>query len=105
MAIPSLNEQGLLPPGIHFCSAAQIQAAFASAQHSLGRQRLFGRLLDYLQKAEASEEIVEVIVDGSFITAKIEPADVDLLVATRHDKESDTLLPVDYNLISRKRVA
>ncbi len=105
MPIPALNDDGLLPPGIYDCEMAEIQEQFASSKHSAMRRKLFVRLREYVQRAGRSEEVVELIVDGSFITAKEEPQDIDLLVATRKDKQVDVLLPVDYNLISRKRVA
>jgi hypothetical protein len=105
MSIPALNDDGLLPPGIYDCEMAEIQEQFASSKHSAMRRKLFVRLREYVRRAGRSEEIVELIVDGSFITAKEEPQDIDLLVATRKNKQVDVLLPVDYNLVSRKRVA
>lgn len=105
MPIPALNDDGLLPPGIFDCEMVEIQEQFASYKHSAIRRKLFVRLREYVYRAELSEEIVELIVDGSFITGKEEPQDIDLLVATRRNKQVDVLLPVDYNLVSRKRVA
>ncbi len=105
MSIPARNDDGLLPPGIYDCGIVEIQQQFASSKHSAIRRKLFVRLREYVQRAERSEEIVELIVDGSFITDKEEPQDIDLLVATRSNKAVNVLLPVDYNLVSRKRVA
>jgi uncharacterized protein DUF6932 len=49
--------------------------------------------------------VVELIVDGSFVTAKPDPSDVDLVVvlASNHDFAAD-LRPFEYNVVSKRRV-
>lgn len=46
-----------------------------------------------------------IIIDGSFISSKPDPNDIDLIVALEkgHDFEME-LRPMDYNVLSRKRV-
>jgi len=46
-----------------------------------------------------------LIIDGSFVTAKPDPNDIDLILvlAPLHDLRAD-LLPTQYNLVSRKSV-
>jgi len=46
-----------------------------------------------------------LIIDGSFVTAKPDPNDIDLILvlAPLHDLRAD-LLPAQYNLVSRKSV-
>jgi predicted nucleotidyltransferase len=49
--------------------------------------------------------VVELIVDGSFVTGKPDPSDVDLVVvlAGTHDLTRD-LRPYEYNVVSKRRV-
>jgi len=46
-----------------------------------------------------------VLVDGSFVTAKPEPNDIDLIlvVPAGHDFSVD-LRPIEYNVLSQRRV-
>jgi Family of unknown function (DUF6932) len=44
-----------------------------------------------------------VIVDGSFVTAKPNPSDLVLVVATSHDFSAD-LTPAHYSLLAQRRV-
>ena len=46
-----------------------------------------------------------VIVDGSFVTSKPNPSDIDLVlvVATSHDFSAD-LTPAHYSLLAQRRV-
>lgn len=104
MAIPELNEEGLLPKGIHDCTVDEIGERFAGFGQSAQRKRLFRQLKEYLAEALGREEIVEILVNGSFVTDKAEPGDVDLIVGTRRNRTVTMLAPVDYNLISNRRV-
>ncbi len=47
-----------------------------------------------------------VLLDGSFVTAKAAPNDIDLIlvVPATHDFSAD-ILPAQYNTISKRRVA
>ena len=46
-----------------------------------------------------------VLVDGSFVTAKPEPVDIDLVlvVSSRHDFSAD-FQPSEYNVLSKRRI-
>jgi hypothetical protein len=46
-----------------------------------------------------------VIVDGSYITTKAEPSDIDLILALRADFDlSQELRPFEYNIQSKRNV-
>jgi hypothetical protein len=66
---------------------------------------LFVRLEAFLSEAKASRLVVSVVVDGSFVTAKPEPNDIDLIlvVAADHSFVAD-LSPLEYNVLSKRRV-
>jgi hypothetical protein len=93
MPIPALDENGLLPEGIHECTYTEIEVAFGQSQWKPElpsstrrtvlceeRCRLCSRLRDYLTALEHAELEVEVLVDGSFVTNKPDPQDIDLII-------------------------
>lgn len=105
MAIPDLDENGLLPPGEHRCTLDEVVERFGQYQDNDGRVKLAEKLRDYLREAGQMECIVAVYVDGSFVTSEASPNDIDLIVvvAEEHDFASE-LRPFDYNILSRRRV-
>jgi len=82
-AIPPLRPDGYLPEGLHRASEAQVIFRFGTSTHR--RRRLALRLRRWL---ELAREVAarRLLVDGSFVTAKQEPGDIDALV----------LLPADF---------
>lgn len=87
MPIPDLNDAGLLPEGIHDCTLAEIGARFGRFQSSDRRVRLFGQLRVLVDEERRAGVAVALIVDGSFVTGKPEPGDIDLVI----------VLPEGYN--------
>jgi hypothetical protein len=102
MPIPAFNEHGCLPPGLYDCGLPEVQARFASFQASDRRPALFAKLAELFAACRRSGLFTELLVDGSFVTAKSAPNDVDLLAVLKpgHDFERD--LPMsEYSLVSR----
>ena len=102
MPIPALNADGLLPSGLHDCSLDEIQARFGSFQGTDRRPRLLERLRELVEACRRSGLFEALVVDGSFVTDKAAPNDVDLIAVLRpgHDFERD--LPMsEYALVSR----
>ena len=106
MAIPALDKEGFLPPGIYECTLAEIRERFGGFQSSDSRQRLFQKLEGFLSETRRAGLAASLIVNGSFTTAKAEPGDIDLVVVlpAAHDYGAD-LGPDAYNTVSRRRVA
>jgi hypothetical protein len=105
MPIPALNAEGLLPDGVHDCTLDEIRERFGAFQRTDRRCRLFERLERYVAAARASGLVVAVIVDGSFVTAKDEPSDVDVIVVLRKDHDfGTTLRPMEYNVVAKGQV-
>jgi predicted nucleotidyltransferase len=77
LPIPSLSQSGLLPPGDHECSLAEVGAAFVYNER---RQNLWRQLLSYLGELRPFDRITAIYLDGSFVTDKAEPSDIDLVV-------------------------
>ncbi|HEY7424785.1 MAG TPA: hypothetical protein VH682_11195 [Gemmataceae bacterium] len=118
MAIPDLNEHGLLPVGIHDCMFSELEVRFGQNQwvtdtqsHSprevLCQQRgkLCASLKGYLAELRRVGLDVEVLVDGSFVTEKPDPNDIDLIVVFPADHDFSRSLPLrEYNLLSKRRL-
>jgi hypothetical protein len=102
MPIPELNNEGVLPDGIFDCTLAEVRECFGAFQGSDHRSRLFVRLEDLFQAMQRSGLFEALLVDGSFVTAKSAPNDIDLLAVLRpgHNFERD-LSVSEYALVSR----
>ena len=105
MAIPALSETGLLPDGIHTCTADELRIRFGSFQTTDHRPRLMRQFEAFLAEVRASGIVKAVIVNGSFVTCKEVPNDVDLLLVlpVGHDFGAD-LGPAQYMVVNRRRV-
>ena len=102
MPIPALNADGFLPAGIFDCSLAEVRARFGNFQGTDTRPRLFAKLEEVVTAMQRSGLFEMLLLDGSFITAKRTPNDIDLVAVLRpgHDFERD--LPMsEYALVSR----
>jgi hypothetical protein len=105
MPIPELDDHGVLPPGVYDCSLDELQERFGRFEVSERRVALCARLAEFCTEARGTPIIVEIIVDGSFVTSKAEPNDIDLVVVLSADHpEGEQLRPFEYNLLSRRRV-
>jgi hypothetical protein len=106
MPIPNLNEQGLLPPGIYDCSSEEIGERSGIFQSTDLRPRLYEKLQAFLQQARSTNLAIAVIVNGSFVTSKADPNDIDLILVlpSSHDLRAE-LAPMAYNVLSRRRVS
>lgn len=78
MAIPALNQHGLLPVGIHDCTLAELKSRFASFQATDRRPDLFRKLERLIAEAQAAQFARSLLIDGSFVTAQPNPNDIDL---------------------------
>ena len=77
MAIPSFRDDGYLPEGIHRCTEAELTFRFGTQTRR--RQRLTLRLRRWIELGRAVGAL-RLLVDGSFVTAKPDPDDVDAVM-------------------------
>jgi hypothetical protein len=75
--LPSFNELGYLPGGIHLCDLEEVIAKFGVG--SPEREVETQELIDFVAWARRAG-IERLIVNGSFVTAKIAPNDIDIVV-------------------------
>ncbi len=83
MPIPPLQANGTLPPGEHHTTVAEIIAVFPAT--TIERQELNQALQDIqpaLTKLKTLAPDMIAYVDGSYVTSKPSPNDIDLLVLT-----------------------
>lgn len=104
MPMPELNADGHLPTGVHVVSWDEIKERFCRFDRSDRRIDLCERLADYIANARRAG-VAALIVDGSFVTSKTAPDDVDLIAIVPQDHDYGAeLRPEDYNVLSRARV-
>jgi hypothetical protein len=105
MPIPALNDRGFLPEGIHDCTIDEAQARFGVFQASDRRPQLWTKLCEFLREAKACGIVEAVLLDGSFVSGKPAPNDIDLIlvVPAAHNFSAD-LTPAEYNVLSKRRV-
>ena len=80
MLLPPFGPEGDLPEGLHQVPIAEFFAHFGSATPQ--RVRLAARLQAVLDLVQPYAIVARVIVWGSFVSAKPDPADIDLLWVT-----------------------
>src|SRR5882672_6336055 len=91
MPIPDFEPSGLLPLGLYDCSFEELKSRFGSFEQTDCRPLLFAKLEAFIVAARAAGFVRTVVVDGSFVTAKPSPNDIDLIivVAAEHDLRAD----------------
>jgi hypothetical protein len=99
--IPELDD-GVLPDGVHDCTLDEVEAAFGRFRRSDRRIQLTARLKAYFADAVRSGVVAAVYIDGSYVTAKDEPDDIDLIVAVKAGVDTTSLRPFEYNAISKR---
>ena len=78
VAIPDLTPAGLLPTGIHPATLQDVEIAFGYGTDT--RTRLYERLHAFLELARSFRMFTSVVIDGSFVTDKPDPSDIDVVL-------------------------
>lgn len=69
----------LLPPGFHLRSLLQLRELTVQRfNHGAGRESLFAALESAIERIEAAKIPCELWIDGSFLTEKMDPDDIDI---------------------------
>jgi hypothetical protein len=102
MPIPPLDENGFLPPGLHPATLDEIKQRFGRFQQSDRRPQLLASLLQLIAATRSSELFEALLIDGSFVTAKSKPNDVDIIAVLRPGHSFERELSIaEYALVSR----
>jgi hypothetical protein len=78
VALPAFNEDGDLPPGVHGAPLSEVLERFG--QGSVQRRAVADRLNRLYQLAASTGQLARFVVFGSFVTAKAEPNDIDIIL-------------------------
>jgi hypothetical protein len=75
--LPAFDEFGNLPPGFHPCTVEELTARYGhgSPEREVETAEL-ARFITWARQAG----IARVLVDGSYITSKVAPNDIDLVI-------------------------
>jgi len=104
-AIPPFRSDGYLPEGLYLTSEAEVVFRFGSSTPR--RRRLALRLRKWLQLAR-QVGARRLLVDGSFVTGKPEPHDIDSVVFLPEDfqqqlgREDEPALELEAMLLTRQ---
>jgi len=103
--IPAFRPDGYLPEGLHLASAAEATFRFGSS--SPRRRRLALQLRRWIELARRVRA-QRLLVDGSFVTAKPLPNDVDAVILLPEDfpqqveRGVDAALELEQMLLTRR---
>jgi hypothetical protein len=78
VALPDFNEEGDLPPGVHRAKLSEVLERFG--QGTVQRRAVADRLSRIYQLVAGTGLMARFVVFGSFVTAKDEPNDVDIII-------------------------
>ncbi len=105
MPIPDLSADGVLPDGLHDCTIEEVLERFGCFQGSDRRPSLGRELQEYIGELQSAAIGKYLVVDGSFVTNKPAPSDIDLLLVLRDDTPlGATVPPFRYNPRSRSYI-
>ncbi len=83
MPLPDFNSQGDLPPGVYQATLDEVLLRFGGG--TAQRQAVTARLLQIWQLANTTGRTDRLVLFGSYITAKPDPNDIDILLVMRDD--------------------
>jgi hypothetical protein len=78
VVLPAFNEEGDLPPGVHRATLPEVLERFG--QGMIQRRAVADRLSRLYELAASTRQLARFVVFGSFVTAKAEPNDVDIVL-------------------------
>jgi hypothetical protein len=97
--IPAPNAIGELPPGMHLATFAEVEAVFVTTPR---RRRLFEGLRLAIQNLHAAG-VRRVFINGSFVTTKADPNDIDGCWEWTEEVHLDLLDPVLLDFTQARR--
>jgi hypothetical protein len=106
MPLPEFDSHGDLPIGVHRASLNEVLARFG--HDTPQRQLVTARLLRVHELASGTGKLERFIIFGSYVTAKPDPNDVDIILVMRDDFQeqdyTDEVLPVLDHLRSQREL-
>src|SRR2546421_297000 len=84
--IPPFDDSGWLPPGIHLATLDEIEGRFGR-QSELRRAQM--ESVRWMVDLARRMDVQTIILNGSFVTNRVEPNDVDCLLLLRAGARPD----------------
>ena len=75
--LPAFDDYGNLPPGIHPCTVTELVARFGTGSEE--REAEISELMHFIEAAKTAG-VRRLLVNGSFVTGKRAPNDVDVVI-------------------------
>ena len=99
--LPEFTAQGVLPPGLHAATFAEISTRYGRFQRTDQRPRLLAVLEEFVGEVRQCRWVRRLFLAGSFVTANEEPHDIDVLLVFFEHLAPDftALLPHEYNVL------
>ncbi len=89
MPIPDFDSNGDLPEGLHQASMDEVVARFGTITPH--RQNITATLLEIHQLVKATGKLDRFIIYGSYVTAKLNPNDIDIFLVMTEEFDVDEL--------------
>lgn len=85
MPIPELTIDEFLPKGSRECTLTEVMSRFSRSIESDRRPDLARELVAYSDERHSANVGQFLVVDGSFVTGKARPGDIDLRLVLRDE--------------------
>ena len=82
--LPEFTAQGVLPPGLHAATFAEISTRYGRFQRTDQRPRLLAVLEEFVGEVRQCRWVRRLFLAGSFVTTNEEPHDIDVLLVFGH---------------------
>jgi len=83
MALPNFNNKGELPDGVHQATIEEVISRFGTGTPQ--REDVTTRLQRIYQLAKSTGKLERLVIFGSYITTKLNPKDVDVVLVFYDD--------------------
>lgn len=101
MALQQFDSNGDLPEGVHRATLDEVLARFSHGTPQ--REIVTSRLNRVLELARGTGKLERFIIFGSYITAKPEPNDIDILLVMRDDLQKQDYDPDVFPMFDHLR--
>lgn len=101
MPLPEFDDRGDLPEGVHRASLDEVCERFG--QGMLQRQLVTSRLRRIYELARQTGKLERFVIFGSYVTAKPEPNDVDIILVMQDDLDEQDYDPDVFPMFDHLR--
>jgi hypothetical protein len=101
MPLPAFDSSGDLPEGVYKAALDEVVTRFGHGTPQ--RQLVTARLRRIYELVRATGKLERLVIFGSYITAKLEPNDVDILIVVRDDFRDQDYDPEVFPMFDHQR--